>query len=344
MRSNIFDYATSELSQDAFICWLLTHASKDEWNTNPKLREYAVRFIREIVPDFHNDESEYVSDLHHEFLLAKEGRKRNFIDVLVELKKDDGTKRFIIIEDKTYTDANNKQIQCYKDLLQARYPQCDIYTAAYKSSVQDMHGLDVNKTFDRDDLIEIFKDYDDSESEIIKTYVTRLQEAQRHANQWRCKNPEEWDFDMDCSLFKYLMEKSPEIRATDTRGWGYRNTPGGADNFYCLYWFPDTPESGLPDWMRLYGHLENYYNYHDQKGHVQICIKINTSELKDKTLLRTVREQLLAHVKTFIPTMDKCRWRSSKNTAMVCRCSYTLENVEDLISSADIAMRSFHLV
>lgn len=47
MDNNLFNYATSELSQDAFICWLLSFAkqeSKDE-----KLKEVAQALIRKFI-------------------------------------------------------------------------------------------------------------------------------------------------------------------------------------------------------------------------------------------------------------------------------------------------------
>ena len=39
---NLFDFATSELSQDAFICWLVSWVGCD---TDPQLSQYAREFI-----------------------------------------------------------------------------------------------------------------------------------------------------------------------------------------------------------------------------------------------------------------------------------------------------------
>lgn len=42
---NLFDYATSELSQDAFICWLLKWASSEFSAVNPKLNACGGKFV-----------------------------------------------------------------------------------------------------------------------------------------------------------------------------------------------------------------------------------------------------------------------------------------------------------
>lgn len=36
--NNLFGYATNELSQDAFICWLLSFAMEENWNIDPQLK------------------------------------------------------------------------------------------------------------------------------------------------------------------------------------------------------------------------------------------------------------------------------------------------------------------
>ncbi|MYD32112.1 MAG: hypothetical protein F4X01_11115 [Nitrospira sp. SB0661_bin_20] len=47
-RPNLFSYATSELSQDAFICWLLEWSLPQYRQTDTKLHECAVNFIRKL--------------------------------------------------------------------------------------------------------------------------------------------------------------------------------------------------------------------------------------------------------------------------------------------------------
>lgn len=45
---NIFDHATSELSQDAFLCWLISWADPEHKAADPELHEVARDFVRKL--------------------------------------------------------------------------------------------------------------------------------------------------------------------------------------------------------------------------------------------------------------------------------------------------------
>lgn len=48
-KNNLFRYATSELSQDAFICWLMSFAHKDHLQEDAVLRECAQKLLHKMV-------------------------------------------------------------------------------------------------------------------------------------------------------------------------------------------------------------------------------------------------------------------------------------------------------
>ena len=50
-KQNLFGYATSELSQDAFICWLLSYAIEGGASKDAALHGCAVEFLRKVLPD-----------------------------------------------------------------------------------------------------------------------------------------------------------------------------------------------------------------------------------------------------------------------------------------------------
>lgn len=47
-QNNIFHYATSELSQDAFLCWLFSYALKDADN-DAALNACAIDFLKQFI-------------------------------------------------------------------------------------------------------------------------------------------------------------------------------------------------------------------------------------------------------------------------------------------------------
>ena len=51
LKNNLFNYATSELSQDAFLCWLASYALEDA-EPDDALRSCAREMLELFVPEF----------------------------------------------------------------------------------------------------------------------------------------------------------------------------------------------------------------------------------------------------------------------------------------------------
>ena len=99
-RNNIFNFATSELSQDAFICWCLNWLNyKDS-----ELRDLAADLLKAFG-------EESISD-NQEIIIKRQFKK---IDILVVLK---GLNRVYIIEDKVHSSESKDQIGGYKGKIE----------------------------------------------------------------------------------------------------------------------------------------------------------------------------------------------------------------------------------
>ena len=99
MKNNLFTFATSELSQDAFICWCLN------WINYPN--EILYPMAKDIFSNLLKEEK----NLENEEIEIRRQYKK--IDVLVILKN---SKKAYIIEDKTNTFENNQIIR-YKEAI-----------------------------------------------------------------------------------------------------------------------------------------------------------------------------------------------------------------------------------
>ncbi len=106
MKPNLFDYATSELSQDAFLCWLTALAGHDDGELQLVGRAF-IAWLWErargarIQPDRIR-------------LLEPPKRQVDRIDILFEAEIA-GVKALFLIEDKTETSHHSRQLERYLD-------------------------------------------------------------------------------------------------------------------------------------------------------------------------------------------------------------------------------------
>lgn len=50
-KPNLFEFATSELSQDAFLCYLSSYGKKEYVNSNPNEYEIGNNFLNKILKE-----------------------------------------------------------------------------------------------------------------------------------------------------------------------------------------------------------------------------------------------------------------------------------------------------
>lgn len=121
-KQNIFTYATSELSQDAFIAWLCAN-----YDSN-RLAEVSKKFIGLLAGESDGDVAK-ISEVKVE---KQHKCKDGAIDVLV-LYKIDGKQKVLVIEDKTYTKEHDEQIIRYVTEIKEEYNTLpdDAFSCAY---------------------------------------------------------------------------------------------------------------------------------------------------------------------------------------------------------------------
>ena len=105
---NIFDYATSELSQDAFLCWLIACS----YSENESLKTLGLDFIRFLHnPTNHQEQKVKVNGLVEHECPYPWGQYKK-IDVYFQAVINDKKTSFII-EDKTDTEMHGGQLKRY---------------------------------------------------------------------------------------------------------------------------------------------------------------------------------------------------------------------------------------
>src|SRR4051794_18176618 len=105
-RPNLFDFATSELSQDAFLCWLLSWARDELCAVDPALHGTGTAFLSSLLALHGIDMPAGVKSLEIR-------RQHKDIDILVLVNDD----IVLAIEDKIDTSEHSDQLRRYLGVL-----------------------------------------------------------------------------------------------------------------------------------------------------------------------------------------------------------------------------------
>lgn len=227
MRPNIFDIATKELSQDAFITWLLKFADDKYYSEDPLLNEcgktFAKQLIRKQFPEFNDP-----------IIKISAGRQWENIDVWAQVND----KYLIIIEDKTFTSQHSNQLERYNKAatdwcVKNKYekPVC-IYLKTGNESQRNLNGI-MNRgfsIFNRTDFIKLLDKFSLTKNSIFIDFFDRLTRLEQLNNDFANKVIGDWK-SADWQGFFQFLEK--EIKIVN---WHYVNNRSGGFWNAILNW------------------------------------------------------------------------------------------------------------
>ena len=176
MCANIFDYATKELSQDAFLRWLF------ESYKNPEIKPIVIDFINYFTQ---NQEDEYppLKLVADDITKIKTFAQYGDIDVSIDIyHKKAGEKEYdtIAIEDKTTSEEHN-QLETYSDRIK-KWGGNHVYKVFYKTNIFNKYENERVKNanwtpFYLNDIHAFFIKYKDStHSDVLNDYIKHLEQ------------------------------------------------------------------------------------------------------------------------------------------------------------------------
>lgn len=285
-ETNLFRYATSELSQDAFICWLLSHAKVGNQNKNPEITQCAVDFLH-AIPQLSNVKN--IAEIQRQYSV---GNVR--IDILLTI---DNYK--VIIEDKIFSEATDSQIQAQKNALIAEGIEASqIICVFYKTVEQWYKPKAADKIFSRSELLAIFNKYKDKiNSDIFTDYVDYLENFNQEENLYNTLPIAEWWSMPYTGFFKHLIDTKA---VSQENWWGYVPNPSGG--FMCLCWYPLNNAE-----LDKIGLTEDYCDECKlQIENNKIAVKISADgEAYDKIKVNHARQKILEYFQKSIPDFEK---------------------------------------
>lgn len=313
---NIFKYATSELSQDAFICWLLQWAASEFKVIDPKLSECGVKFIDALFLKAGKSRPEQIDSI--------EVRKQvDNIDVLVLLKESSGDTHAIIIEDKTDTKHHSKQLERYYGIVTNKFkiPETNIIPIYLKTGDQSSYSA-IRECgffeFLRNDFLCLLREgkADGVDNAIFDDFLAYLDNREQDVNRYQYEPINIWAKNNNRAWSGFFTELKKEINVGN---WKY--VPNQSNGFMCFWWA-----------IKKIGNV----TLHIQLEENQLCFKIEVAQGKRSVLRNDWQKRICKTAKALqqrlVITKPERFGNGKHMTVAVLKSGYMVTNNEGIIN------------
>lgn len=226
MRPNLFHFATSELSQDAVLCWLLSWA-KPEHKDDGRLHSVGVELLTLIY-------EEAKVALPNAFTSVEVRKQSANIDILCIVNGQTA----IIIEDKTGSKQHSDQLARYKDHVFTNLGfSADRVIPVYIQTGDESDYDEVEKhgylILGRAALLNILEGENGmiarAESDILDNFASRLREVENDVQSYLNLPPPKWTWNSWKGFYSHLQSTLGE------GNWDYVPNPTGG--FLGFWWY-----------------------------------------------------------------------------------------------------------
>lgn len=354
IRPNLFTYATSELSQDAFICWLAKWADPKYANMDEALHKAGQAFVVSMIrKDAYNN-----SFNKEEIKTINVVRQKYNIDVLIEINKSFKNQFAILIEDKTHTDHSKNPLSEYVETInkQYEYETSQITALLFKTGHQSLYeNTKSYRIYDRHDFLLVLKEQrDEVKNNIFLDFLNHLQY-------------------IDDSVNKYLDKNANTKLAEEEGGWGgndwqgfflriyphfskdganWRYVPNQSGGFWGFWWHFKTVNINNHD-CKVYIQLENQtLRFRIEFGaNMKLSDKIEARNVINSCLSELIIDHLVLPKPRYTKISEKTRtvglikideYRVSHKNSCI-NFDETLNYLKSLESLLDLAIHKINL-
>lgn len=293
---NLFHYATSELSQDAFFCWLLSYSSKEGKMLNYDTFSLSQKFLKAMLGK--KDQFEYfVTDIKtQKIVLLNKGKGR--LDIFLTIEKSiNKEKLYLIIEDKVSSLEHHQIYPYYQAVLyedSTLYNNDNLFISFVKSGYMNKWERDAinNKNskytiLTLKDLYYLFQGTSENILDYVKDYYQIIKENYEYQETiysalLKGNFINIYDHEVNAYLFFDSLYEHQILHDFIWCGHVSKN------NFECLTWNKRKIKTKPEDEVSTYLQLEVH---HLKKKKVRIMIRMNTSTDFDSIKLKTEMNQ-----------------------------------------------------
>lgn len=226
-RPNLFHFATTELSQDAALCWLLEWADAESSVEDPALhrlgRDFVALLFKEAAAGGPPTGAIRVRKQHYD------------VDVVAEV----GTSHVLAIEDKVHTDEHSRQLERYQRTLRKAFPGRLLVLVYLKTGDQASYQ-EVRKqgwaVVTRKQMLGLFDAAAEVRNDIFSDYRSHLRGLESRVEAFRRMPPSTWEPRslLWHGFFLELQERFRPLVPDYSPEWGYVSNPAGG--FIGCWW------------------------------------------------------------------------------------------------------------
>lgn len=254
-QPNIFDFATSELSQDAMFAWLMSWANPQYKDNNPMLNSAAVEFVQLLL---NKNEDFYINTI-------EVGRQWQNIDIWAEINDD----ILLIIEDKVETSEHSNQLERYRQIAQEEYigQNVQVFCSYIKTGNEPDAILSKIRekgyhTIERNDILSCIGKYC-SLHPLLQDYYNHLNNIEMLTQSYQTKLMKDWDWYAWQGFYKELEKHLDGVE------WSYVSNPSGG--FLGMWCFNTKTDD-----------VEMYLQFEQKK----LCFKICYEKYENRSEIR----------------------------------------------------------
>lgn len=202
MRPNIFKISGKELSQDAFLTWLLQWADPSHKSVAPELQACGEAFVKALLKK---------GEVECEVEKVVADRQWERIDVRVKVND----KYMVIIEDKVGGTRHSNQLKRYLEIADEWCKKngyekpIPIYLKTEEESITEVEEAEKRgfKYFSGRDLLESLSPFRDCKNDILKEYIAWLHNLYLQYDKFETANIKNWNWRYWVGFYRYLEDR-----------------------------------------------------------------------------------------------------------------------------------------
>jgi hypothetical protein len=257
IKPNIFKIATKELSQDAFITWLLRWSNPQIAHLDYELHKCGMDFLQLLIGTEHKLAEKQVVNTFAE-------RQWKNIDVSVEIEFKDNSKLLLILENKIFAGEHSEQLLRYKENAQQWCEEHGFELSCTFLKIGSETGKVLKeieskgyKVITRKEIMVCINPYKEIGHPLLSDYIDFLEGLQFRHEAYENIPPAQWDGIAWVGFFQFIESKM------EVNMFHFVNNPAGGFWNLSLNW-------------NYWGRYPVYMQIEQRK----ICFKIAVGEIE----------------------------------------------------------------